>query len=59
MADAVMALFMSHYIFNLEYDKRLKFFYLFIQTRLAGIRTEGTLPPKVASLCSKIERAIN
>ncbi|XP_015840661.1 uncharacterized protein LOC103313046 isoform X2 [Tribolium castaneum] len=42
-AEAFQLLFMTHYVFNIRYDHKLKFFWEFIQTYYFDIESEGIL----------------
>ncbi len=37
LIDAILGLFVSHYVFNIRYHPRLIDFYLFIEQKIAGI----------------------
>jgi len=54
--EALLAIFICHYVLNLEYNKRFKMFYMFVQVWLVGI-AESVLPSKLLSFCNKLERA--
>lgn len=54
--EAVLAFFICHYVFNLEYGKEYKMAFLFIQVFLAGISEKG-MPAKLLSLGLKLDRA--
>jgi len=54
LSEAVLCLFISHYVFNLDYGN-FKMFLLFVQIFLAGIGDDSSkLPAKVRSFVAKI-----
>ena len=55
--DAMLLLFMAHYIFNLEYSSN-KLFFRFIQEYLVGLNSlDSKMPAKLRSFIEKINTA--
>jgi hypothetical protein len=50
-----MLLFVSHYVFNVEYDDQFKLFYLFLQHFLVGMTSSEKLPNKLRSFLNKVQ----
>jgi hypothetical protein len=51
--EGLMALFICHYVFNLQYGDG-NFFYLFVQTYLVGMKADGKAPAKISTFADKL-----
>ena len=55
LTEALVSLFICHYVFNLEYATWSKMFLLFVQMFLVGINDDNSkLPAKLRSFLAKI-----
>ena len=57
--NALFILFAVHYVFNLEYNVRVKDFYRFIQEYIMGIPDGSKRSVNFANICTSIESFIS